>query len=71
MLTIIAVQIISISSCNLEIAGDQLDFSEISIETLENRIGKLTAEDVKNAAVKYFDEQNMIEVVMYPEGFKR
>ncbi|MBK7094309.1 MAG: insulinase family protein [Saprospiraceae bacterium] len=50
---------------------DQLDFSEISIETLENRIGKLTAEDVQNAAVKYFDEQNMIEVVMYPEGFKR
>ena len=50
---------------------DQLEFSELGLESLENRINKLTDADIKNAAVKYFDEKNMIEVVMYPESFKK
>jgi zinc protease len=53
------------------VVQDQLDFSEIGMESLENRINKLTESDIKNAAVKYFDEQNMIEVVMYPESYKK
>lgn len=50
---------------------DKLDFTEITLESLENRINKLTPSDVKNAANKYIDESQKIQVVMYPENFKK
>ena len=53
------------------IVQDRLDFSEITLENLENRINSLTAEDIKTAAIKYFSEKNYIQVIMYPEDFKK
>ncbi|MGE5356141.1 MAG: M16 family metallopeptidase [Deltaproteobacteria bacterium] len=53
------------------IVQDKLDFKEIGLETLEERINKLSAADIKLTANNYFNEENMIEVVMYPEGFKK
>ena len=50
---------------------DNLDFSEITLETLEKRINKLTAEDIKNAAIKYLNEGNRIEILMYPEEYNK
>ncbi len=52
------------------IVQDNLDFSEITLKTLENRIAKLTKEDVKQAANKYLKKDNMIQIEMYPENYK-
>lgn len=49
---------------------DNLDFSEITLETLEKRINKLTADNIKNAAIKYLNENSRIEILMYPEEYK-
>ena len=57
---------------NIEsIIQDKLDFSELTLESLENRINKLTQNDIKNAAIKYINESEKIQVVMYPESFKK
>ena len=53
------------------IVQDNLDFSEISLETLETRISKLTKEDIRQAAIKYLDKNNMIQIEMYPENYKK
>jgi len=50
-----------------EIIQDNLDYSEISLQTLDNRINKLTKQDIKNAANKYLRKDNLIEISMYPE----
>jgi len=53
------------------IVQDNLDFSEIKMETLENRISKLTKDVVKQAAIKYLNNNNMIQIEMYPEKYKK
>jgi len=53
------------------IVQNKLDFSEISLQTLEARIDKLTADDIKNAAIKYLKKDNFIEISMYPENKKK
>lgn len=53
-----------------DMVQDNLDFSEITLETLEKRINKLTAEDIKKAANKYLNDGNRIEILMYPEEYK-
>ena len=53
------------------IVQDNLDFSEIKLETLEKRISKLTKNDIKQAAIKYLDKDNMIQIEMYPENYKK
>lgn len=53
------------------IIQDKLDFSELTIESLGNKINKLSGDDIKNAAKKYFNESEKIQVVMYPETFKK
>ena len=50
-----------------EITQDNLSMDEISLERLEQRINKLTAEDIKNAAKKYLNSNSVIEIKMYPE----
>ncbi len=48
-----------------------LDFSELTLDVLQARLDKLTAEDIKKAANKYLDESSVIEVKMYPENSKK
>jgi len=51
---------------------DNLNFSEMSIETLEKRIDNLTADNIKNAAIKYLNQDNnLIEILMYPDSYKK
>lgn len=38
-----------------------------SILTYEKQVAQITPEDVKNAARRYFDMQNYVQVVLYPE----
>lgn len=38
-----------------------------AILTLEQRIGAVTADDIKQAAARYFNLQNYVQVVLYPE----
>lgn len=49
-----------------EIVQDNLDYSELSLGTLEKRINKLTKEDIKAAANKYLNKNNFFEILMYP-----
>jgi len=46
----------------------QWDLEEIL--DYENRIEALTSDDLKNAAIKYFDFDNKAVVVLYPEEEK-
>ncbi len=50
-----------------EVIQDNLDYSEISLQTLENRINKLTKAKIKEAANKYLKKDNYFEISMYPE----
>lgn len=53
------------------IVQDNLDFSEIKMETLEKRISKLTKDSIKKAAIKYLNKNNMIQIEMFPENYKK
>ncbi len=44
-----------------------IDLESLTLEALEKRLEGLTSEDVKRAATRYFDTENYIELVMYPE----
>ena len=44
---------------------DDLDLSEIN--KYPNRISELTADKIQDAAKKYFNMKNYVEVVLYPE----
>lgn len=46
---------------------NEQDFSGIALEALEEQINGLTAEQIKNAVGKYFDDKNFIEILMVPE----
>lgn len=50
-----------------EIIQDDLDYSEISLHSLEKRINKLTKDDIKAAANKYLTKDNFFEISMYPD----
>lgn len=47
--------------------SDNLDASKISLASLEEGINSLTGDHIKNAANKYFDWNNYIQVVLLPE----
>ena len=42
-----------------------MDLSEI--DKYSERISKLSSEEIKDAAVKYFDMNNYVKVVLYPQ----
>lgn len=42
-----------------------------AILTLEQRIGAVTADDIRQAAARYFKLDNYVQVVLYPEGSKK
>ena len=47
------------------------DFSGISLESLEEQIKGLTADQIKAATGKYFDNKNFIEILMVPDDSKK
>jgi zinc protease len=52
------------------VISDGLDFSELTLETLEKRLNSMSAQDIREAAKKYIDDQNRIQVVMHPANYK-
>ncbi|NNF22579.1 MAG: insulinase family protein [Saprospiraceae bacterium] len=47
--------------------NEELDFSSILLESLEEKINNLTPGDIKSAAAKFFNFQRHVELVMEPE----
>jgi len=43
------------------------DFSGISLQGLEEKINGLTADQIKDAVGKYFDNKNYMEILMVPD----
>ena len=48
-----------------------IPIDNIGLEALEAKIAELDAEDIKNAAQKYFDMNNYIKLVLTPEVDER
>jgi zinc protease len=44
------------------------DFSGISLEAVESQISNLTADQIKAAVGKYFDNKNFIQILMVPDS---